>query len=315
MSEHPVKISVCIPAYKNPEFLLRGLASLAKQQCSNWEVLVTDDSPDDSVYQVVQQFTEQLPLQYFRNSPAKGMPANWNECYGKARGEYIKILHDDDWLAHPQALQKMAAALDAQPDCDLVFSAYSNHYLDSGKIEDVYCSPFYRNLLKQSPVNLFQRNFIGPPSVIMHRNKPAYRYDLKTRWVVDVDFYMQVLKANPAFIYLDEVLVNVGISGEQITRDCFRVREVEIPENFYLLRKIGVKALNSVYVYDFFWRMLRNLEIRSVKDLRQSGLEGEIPAPVLQMLSLQQRFSLRVLKIGVISKLLMTLCYLFRKRL
>ena len=315
MSNYPVKISVCIPAYKNPEFLLRGLASLAKQECSSWEVLITDDSPDDSVYQVVQQYKEQLPLQYFRNSPAKGMPANWNECYDRARGEYIKILHDDDWLAHPQALQKMADALDANPRCDFVFSAYCNHYLQTGRIEEVHCSPLYRNLLKQSPVNLFQKNFIGPPSVIMHRNNPAYRYDVKTRWVVDVDFYMHVLTANPGFVYLDEELVNVGISGEQITRDCFRVREVEIPENFYLLRKVSLKALNIIYVYDFFWRMLRNLEIRSVTDLRQSGLEGDIPAPVLQMLALQKMFPLRLLKVGVISKLLMTCCYLFRKRL
>jgi glycosyltransferase involved in cell wall biosynthesis len=315
MSNYPVKISVCIPAYKNPEFLLRGLGSLAKQECSSWEVIVTDDSPDDSVYQVVQQYKDQLPLQYFRNSPAKGMPANWNVCYDKAQGEYIKILHDDDWLAHPQALQKMAAALDRHPDCDFVYSAYSNHYLQTGRIEDVRCSAFYRRLLQESPVNLFQRNFIGPPSVIMHRNKPAYRYDLKTRWVVDVDFYMHVLSANPAFVYLDEPLVNVGISGDQITRDCFRVREVEIPENFYLLRKVSVKHLNNIYVYDFFWRMLRNLEIRSIADLRQSGLEGDIPVPVLQMLAVQRKLPLRLLKIGVLSKLLMTCCYLFRKRL
>lgn len=315
MTNSNIKISVCIPAYKNPEFLLRALASLATQQCSSWEVIITDDSPDESVHQVVQQFQQQLPIQYYKNSPAHGMPANWNTCYDKARGAYIKILHDDDWLAQPQALEKMAAALDANPDCDFVYTAYSNHYLQTGDIEDVHCNAFYQRLLQQSPVNLFQRNFIGPPSVIMHRNKPAYRYDVKTRWVVDIDFYMQVLQANPKFVYIDEVLVNVGISGEQITRDCFRVREVEIPENFYLLRKFSLKALNNIYVYDFFWRMLRNLEIRQVADLRSSGLEGDIPVPVRQMITLQRQFPLRVLRIGVISKLLMTFSYLFRKRL
>jgi glycosyltransferase involved in cell wall biosynthesis len=315
MTDSNIKISVCIPAYKHPEYLLRALTSLATQQCSNWEVVITDDSPDDSVYQVVQQFRHQLPIQYFKNTPAHGMPANWNTCYDKARGTYIKILHDDDWLAHPQALEKMAAALDNNPDCDFVYTAFSNHYLESGSIEEMRCHPFYRRLLSKSPINLFQRNFIGPPSVIMHRNKPAYRYDVKTRWVVDIDFYMQVLEANRRFVYIDEVLVNVGISGEQITRDCFRVREVEIPENFYLLRKHSVKALNNIYVYDFFWRMLRNLEIRHVSDLRTSGLKGDIPIPVLQMLTLQRQFPLRLLRIGPLSKMLMSFAYLFRKRL
>jgi hypothetical protein len=223
-------------------------------------------------------------------------------------------LHDDDWLAQPQALQKMAEALDARPDCDFVYTAYCNHYLETAKQEEVHCSAFYQRLLRQTPVNLFQSNFIGPPSVIMHRNKPTYRYDERTRWVVDITFYMQVLLTNPKFVYLDEVLVNVGISGEQVTRDCFRVPEVEVPENFYLLRKVSVKALNNIYVYDFFWRLLRNLGIRQVADLRQAGLEGDIPAAALQMLSRQQRIPLRLLKVGVLSKGLMTLSYLFRKK-
>jgi hypothetical protein len=93
------------------------------------------------------------------------------------------------------------------------------------------------------------------------------------------------------------------------------VREVEIPENFYLLRKHSVKALNNIYVYDFFWRMLRNLEIRHVSDLRSSGLKGDIPIPVLQMLTLQRQFPLRLLRIGPLSKMLMSFAYLFRKRL
>lgn len=315
MSDQVVKISVCIPAYKNPDFLLRGLASLAAQQCSSWEVLITDDSPDDSVYEAAQQYMDKLPLKYFRNTPAKGMPANWNECYNKARGEYIKILHDDDWLAHPLALQKMADALDSHPESDFVFCAYRNHYLGTSRQEEWHCGAFYRRLLRKTPVNLFHTNFIGPPSVMMHRNKPAYRYDLNTRWVVDVDFYMQVLSANPGFVYLDEVLVNVGISEEQVTRECFHVREVEAPENFYLLNKVSVKSLNNIYVYDFFWRMLRNLEFRRLEELPACGVKGEIPVPVVQMLSLQRLFPLRVLRIGVISKLLMTLSYLFHKRL
>lgn len=309
-----MKVSVCIPAYKNPAFLRRALDSLVLQQMEGWELVITDDSPDDSVRQVVDEYSQCLPIRYFKNTPAHGMPANWNTAYDKCQGEYIKILHDDDWLEGPLALQKMAAALDAQPDADLVFSAYRNQYLATGRTEDVYCSAFYQKLLQEDPVNLFQTNFIGPPSVIMHRNKPAYRYDVQTRWVVDINFYMEVLAHTPRFVYIDEVLVNVGIGEEQITQDCFRNREVEVPENFYLLQKRGVKALNNIYVYDFFWRNMRNLEIRNAADLQVSRLAVPIPPTVLQIVQRQRVFPLSVLRIGPVSKFLMTLSFLFRKR-
>ncbi|SCC41349.1 Glycosyltransferase involved in cell wall bisynthesis [Chitinophaga costaii] len=309
-----MKVSVCIPAYKNPAFLQRALQSLVLQQFSNWELIITDDSPDDSVQAVVQEYNDRLPIRYFKNTPAHGMPANWNTAYDKATGEYIKILHDDDWLETPLALQKMADALDAHPDCDFVFSAYRNQFLATGRTQDVHCSAFHQKLLQEDPVNLFQTNFIGPPSVIMHRNRPPYRYDLRTRWVVDIDFYMEVLRNNPRFVYIDEILVNVGIGEEQITQDCFRNREVEIPENYYLLQKRGVKALNNIYVYDFFWRNLRNLEIRSAADLQVSRLAVPIPPTVLQMVRRQRWLPLPVLRMGVVSKIYMTLSYFFRKR-
>ncbi|HEY0271570.1 MAG TPA: hypothetical protein VGC22_00235, partial [Chitinophaga sp.] len=98
------------------------------------------------------------------------------------------------------------------------------------------------------------------------------------------------------------------------TQDCFRNREVEIPENYYLLQKRGVQALNNIYVYDFFWRNLRNLEIRSAADLQVSRLAVPIPPTVLQMVKRQRLLPLRVLRIGIVSKLYMTLSFLFRKR-
>ncbi len=119
------------------------------QQFDNWELIITDDSPDDSVWEVVESYRHRLPVVYFRNTPAHGMPANWNTGYDKASGEYIKILHDDDWLETPLALRKMADALDANPECDFVFSAYRNQFLGTGRTQDVHCSAFYQQLLQK----------------------------------------------------------------------------------------------------------------------------------------------------------------------
>lgn len=310
-----MKVSVCIPAYKNVVYLARVLDSLVMQDYSDWEVIVSDDSPDHSVEELVRGYERQLPLVYFRNTPAKGMPGNWNTVYDRARGEYIKIMHDDDWFTQPYAIRKMAEALDANPEADFVFCAFREYYLDHpGKINEVHCSAFYQQLLKKDPVHLFQKNFIGPPSVVMHRNNKQYRYDPRLQWLVDMDFYINILRHRPAFVYFDEAWVDVGISDLQITKSCFGVRTVEIPEYFYLLRKTGVEALHSVYVYDFFWRLMRNLGVRKEKELYEAGMEGDTPPVVRHILKCQRPFSFRLLKNGAVNKLLMGLSFLIRPR-
>ena len=44
-----VKVSICVPAYKNPVGVERLLESVKVQSFTDYEVVVTDDSPDGSV--------------------------------------------------------------------------------------------------------------------------------------------------------------------------------------------------------------------------------------------------------------------------
>ena len=47
------KVSICIPAYGNPVGICRLLESVRIQKYRDFEVIVTDDSPDDSVEKAV----------------------------------------------------------------------------------------------------------------------------------------------------------------------------------------------------------------------------------------------------------------------
>ena len=42
----PILISICIPAYKHPDFLKRLLDSISIQSFRDFEVIISDDSPD-----------------------------------------------------------------------------------------------------------------------------------------------------------------------------------------------------------------------------------------------------------------------------
>ena len=48
MHESPL-ISICIPAYKRIDYLQKLLDSISIQTFKDYEVIVTDDSPDESV--------------------------------------------------------------------------------------------------------------------------------------------------------------------------------------------------------------------------------------------------------------------------
>jgi hypothetical protein len=112
-------------------------------------------------------------------------------------------------------------------------------------------------------------------------------------------------------VYLDRICVNVGIGSDQVTRDCFRQRPVEIPENFALLNKTGIRVLRNILVYDAWWRLMRNLEIKKIGEIRDSGYPGIVPAAISSMVGWQRMLPKALLQTGVISKSVMFLNYLF----
>ena len=121
-------ISICIPAYKNIEHLERLLNSISKQIFKNFEVVITDDTPDDSVSQFVAQSNFEFALTYFKNYKSLGTPENWNEAVRKSSGEYIKLMHNDDWFASPDALSEFVYALEKKPKMQiLLFSIYERY--------------------------------------------------------------------------------------------------------------------------------------------------------------------------------------------
>ena len=118
---------------------------------------------------------------------------------------------------------------------------------------------------------------------------------------MDFEFYIRYLQAHPRYAYVDKILVNVGINATQVTNYTFGVADVQMPENHRLIEKNGWKPLRQLVVYDYFWRLYRNLGIRTPQDL----------PPVLEsMIRWQSRTPRSLLKWGPFSKSLMLLHYL-----
>jgi glycosyltransferase involved in cell wall biosynthesis len=309
MTAHPL-ISICIPAYKNTDFLKRLLDSITSQRFTDFEVVVTDDSPDEAVSRLCEEFAGRMPLKYFRNVKQLGTPENWNEGVRRAAGEWVKIIHDDDWFADESSLAAFAEAAQTHPDAPFVFSAYRDVFLDEGHERLMFAPARRYKAFLRDPAVLFSRNIIGPPSVVMYKRSLPVKFDPAVKWVVDIDFYIRAMAAGGKPVYIEKVLINVGLGSQQVTMDCKRQRVVEIPENFYLLNKVGDVTLKNVLVYDAWWRLMRNLEIRQPQDITEAGYDGPIPFVILSMVRCQRLLPFRLWRIGILSKTAMFLHYL-----
>jgi len=305
-------ISICIPAYKNVEFLKRLLDSIAVQSFKNFEVILSDDSPGKEVEQLANAYATAFPLHYYKNIPAHGMPANWNAAIEKAQGEWIKMMHDDDWFTSPDALQQFADAAAGNAN-KFIFSAYQNIYFDQDRQAEKMAFPVSRKQkILQQPMLLMADNIIGPPSVCMvHRSVNAL-YDVRLRWRVDIDYYINILQKEKDFTFIPQHLINVGINKDQVTKYTQNFPEVELPEAYVLLRKYGTQPLGNVWVYDAWWRMFRNMKIFPEQKLREY-VDEEWDKVILNIVQDISRTPKSFLKSGVLSKTCMFLSYLANK--
>ena len=314
MNEFPL-ISICIPAYKRIDYLQKLLDSVSIQTYKDYEVIVTDDSPDESVGNFIKKFHDIKNIRYYKNIKVLGTPENWNESIRKANGKWIKLMHDDDWFANENSLQLFYEAALQKPNSSFFFAAYNNVDEITGVKKPVYLKAVDRRMLSISPLNLFKKNYIGNPSCTLIKKEMDLFYDSNFKWVVDFEYFILCFKKSKKYSYIKSILINIGLNEKQVTKTSFRVPEVEIPENHLLIEKMGTGILRNIFVYDYYWRLYRNLEIRTEKDIEKYYTKNINPL-VKKMVSLQKKIPVRILKIGVFSKLFMFFNYflsLFKK--
>jgi glycosyltransferase involved in cell wall biosynthesis len=286
------------------------LDSIRIQSFRDFEIIISDDSDTDSVKNLLKQFENELPIRYFKNDPAFGTPANWNAAISKATGEWIKLMHDDDWFADERALEQFFKA--SSVNKSFIFSAYLNIFSEN-ESEKKFFPASWRERIIINPLTLLPRNVIGPPSVTMIHRSVTETYDEQLKWRVDIEYYIRLIRKEKDFHYIDQPLINVGIGYTQVTNYCKDHPEVELPEGLILLKKYGTAPLKNVRVYDAWWRILRNVKIRNEKQLLHWAPSDEWPPAIFRMIKHQSYISYSLLKFGPISKIAMTISYLFNR--
>jgi glycosyltransferase involved in cell wall biosynthesis len=286
------------------------LCSIEIQKFKDYEVIISDDSNDHSVEELLKNFNGRFEIKYFKNEKALGTPANWNHAISKATGEWIKLMHDDDWFDNEHSLEKFALA--RNNNNKFIFSAYTNKTELTNNIEKKFFNENLKTIILKNPLRLLAKNSIGPPSVTLFHNSIKDKYDEGLKWRVDIEYYIRNISKGIEFTYINELLINVGVSESQVTNYCLNVPSVEIPEMYILLSKYGTSPLKNIMVYDAYWRILRNTHIHSKSKLESFG-QTDWPAVILSMVELQSKFNQSTLRNGVISKTLMSISYIYNQ--
>lgn len=93
-------ITIGIPTYNRINVLPRAVESALAQDCGNLEVLISDNASTDGTEAYCRSLAAEEPaVRYMRQSVNGGPTANFNVILGHARGDYVLLLSDDDWLS------------------------------------------------------------------------------------------------------------------------------------------------------------------------------------------------------------------------
>jgi len=241
------ELSVCIPTYNQTNYLKRTLDSLVLQTQQGFELIISDDSSTEEVFSLVQNYVSFFGdrIRYVKNTPAFGSPKNWNESIKLATGEYIKILHHDEWLVDGDVLQKMVDLIKKNPT-SLVFAGIKGTIVKENRTYVNLPKEEILSSIQLDPFSLIWANVIGPPSTILFKKNDVC-FDDRLIWLVDIDFYLQLLlNKHLKLCYLPEVLFENCQDEHNITNQCWQNKDLEMKEFLLIYDKFNA---NCSYIH------------------------------------------------------------------
>jgi predicted SAM-dependent methyltransferase len=117
-------ISVLCPVHDPPPAILaEAIDSVLGQTYDRWELILSDDGSRDPriVDELQRRADTDTRIRLTRRSDAGGISAATNDALELAAGEYVALLDHDDTL-DPDALAHFAAAINAEPALDMLYS-------------------------------------------------------------------------------------------------------------------------------------------------------------------------------------------------
>jgi glycosyltransferase involved in cell wall biosynthesis len=194
------KLSIIIPIHDMPngdKFLWRTINRIMEQSFKDYEIIITKEGK---------------------------MAENTNAGIRRARGEIVKILYLDDYLAHEHSLQKIVDAF--EPDTKWLVTGCLHDYGDTLGNPHM---PEYTDEIYTGD------NRIGSPSVLAFRREGCFYFDERLSYLLDCDLYKRYHDAYGDPKILEEYNVVIGLHEGQTSNTMPDGEKRE--EGIYMLNK------------------------------------------------------------------------------
>jgi len=149
------RISIIVSTYNAAACLGACLEDLAAQTiAASTEIIVVDSGSQQDEHAVAKAFESRFTDLVYVRTRRETIHAAWNRALALARGEYVTNANTDD--AHrSDALELMAAALEANPQADFAYS----DYLWSDRANDAFAAPHVSRTVRHPPYHPAQAMF------------------------------------------------------------------------------------------------------------------------------------------------------------
>jgi len=233
MADSPL-VSICIPTYNRAGMANLAIESALAQTYENIEVIVVDNASTDNIEALVASYRDSR-LKFVKNERNLGLFGNFNRCVEVASGDYIHILHSDDYI-DPGFTETCVRFFESHPDVYLTFTSAEIH-TPSSTVDIRYADT---DVVLPAPEGfsriLRERCFITCPSVMVRRElyEKVGLYSLEYPYSAD---YYQWLK----------VTRRLGIA--YIRDATVHYRQGEHSESFRLLFASPLGYIDTLKIY------------------------------------------------------------------
>jgi glycosyltransferase involved in cell wall biosynthesis len=214
------------------------------------EVIVSDDSPDDDIAEMVSGWTKIYSNLRYQRGPRSGNAAdNWNAAISSATRDYVVLVHHDEFFARSDYLIAIGNQVTVRPGTCTLAGTTVVGTLRPSRFHTV---TKLAARIGRPPWTLYASNWIGPTAALAFPRDVGVSFDRNLLSLVDVDFYARVL-SRAELTSLDNVFVYSGAHVDQITaqHDLTALNRKEI--RYIEARNIAASTLQRRVIQSTLW--------------------------------------------------------------
>lgn len=232
-------VSVVMTTYNAAPYLPASLASLQRQTCDDFELVVVDDGSTDGSGPLLERVARADRRVRLHRGPHRGLAAARNAGLDAAAGRYVAIADADD-VYLPRRLADQVAFLEANPDVDVCGSAARLFGTTTGTRRFPADDARIRALL------LFEPSLVDPSTMARRAvlAREGLRYDPSFAIAVDYDLWLRAA-GRARFANLPQVLVRYRQHPAQLTSRRRQMRDETDRVRLDALRRLAVAPTDA----------------------------------------------------------------------